>query len=145
MKGFNYYQDRSNEWRWRLLDGNNKIVADSAEGYRDKADCSKGASLFQTLGPTAPERKAEKNDTKGQGPEWEYYEDNDQQWRWRFQAGNNKVIADSAEGYVSEYNVKRAIANVKDLLQELSKAGGGSGGGYTPPAVGGSSGPGRFA
>ena len=152
MKKFEYYQDAKSEWRWSLHDGNNKIVADSGEGYKDKSDCVKGAELFKTLGPPAPERKAEKNDTKGQGPEWEYYQDDAQQWRWRFQAKNNKTLADGSEGYVSEANVKRAIANVKDLLRELSGNNGGTGGnpggnsgGYVPPTNGGSSGPGRFA
>lgn len=149
MKGFQYYQDAIQEWRWRLKDGNNEIVADSGEGYKDRADCVKGSEIFKTLGPPAPERKAEKNDTKGQGPEWEYYEDDTQEWRWRFQAGNNEVLADSSEGYASEANVKRAIANVKALLRELGGGNsgntGGNSGGYTPPTTGGSSGPGRFA
>lgn len=27
------YEDEQGEWRWRLVDGNGRIVADSAEGY----------------------------------------------------------------------------------------------------------------
>jgi uncharacterized protein YegP (UPF0339 family) len=153
MKRFQYYQDNVQEWRWRLQEGNNEIVADSGKGYKEKPDCVKGAELFKTLGPPAPERKADKNDTKGQGPEWEYYKDDAQEWRWRFQAKNNKILADSNEGYVSESNVKRAIANVKALLRELNEnTGGGTGGNtggnsrsFTLPTTGGSSGPGRFA
>jgi uncharacterized protein YegP (UPF0339 family) len=142
MKGFDFYLDTAGEWRWRLKDGNHEIVADSGEGYKQRADCVHGSELFKTLGPDAPEREAQRNDTKGQGREWEYYEDDAQEWRWRFQANNNKVIADGAEGYDSKYNVKRAITNVKALLRELgggtqgggnSSGGGNSGGGYLPP------------
>ena len=144
MKEFEFYRDEAQEWRWRLQDGNNEVVADSGEGYNDKQDCEKSAQLFTTLGPDAPERKVVEPSTVGQGPEWEYYEDQGGEWRWRFQARNNKILADSAEGYESEANVKRAIANVKSLLRELGRSSG-SGSGYLPPVVGGSTGGGRFA
>lgn len=31
------YQDAAGEWRWRAQDGNNELVADSGEGYKDRA------------------------------------------------------------------------------------------------------------
>jgi uncharacterized protein YegP (UPF0339 family) len=144
MKGFNYYQDTANEWRWRLNDGNGKIVADSGEGYKDRKDCEKGAALFTTLGPSAPEHKVSESANSGHGPEWEYYEDRKSEWRWRFQAKNNQILADGSEGYDSEQNVKRAIQNVKALLLEIGKPNNGNGG-YQPPVSGGSGGGGRFA
>lgn len=143
MKGFNYYQDTKKEWRWKLLDGNHEIVADSAEGYNAKSDCEKSAELFKALGPTAPERKAIADDAKGEGPEWEYYEDRAAEWRWRFQARNNKIIADSAEGYATESGVKRAIANVKALLTELAAKD--KQNAFQPSTGSGNSAPGRFA
>jgi len=145
MKGFNFYQDGKQQWRWHLKDSNGEIVADSGEGYEDRKDCEKGAALFTTLGPNAPERKIKEPDTSGNGPEWEYYEDQRGDWRWRFQAKNNKILADSAEGYANEANVRRAIQNVKNLLQEIGKQGANNGGGYIPPVAGGSTGGGRFA
>ena len=36
---FEYYQDASGEWRWRLVARNGRIVADSGEGYSSKAKC----------------------------------------------------------------------------------------------------------
>ncbi|WP_380284572.1 YegP family protein [Hymenobacter rubripertinctus] len=152
MKGFNFFQDSAKEWRWNLKDGNHKIVADSAEGYHHKADCEKGAALFTTLGVEAPERQVTNpaGTDSGPGAEYEYFVDKAGEWRWHFQAQNNKIIADSAEGYVSEHNVKRAITNVRSLLKEVgggsnSGGNGGNGGSYVPPTTGGSSGPGRFA
>lgn len=147
MKGFNFYQDKSLEWRWRLKDGNGAVIADSGEGYNDRKDCEKGAALFTTLGPNAPERKVTESEESGHGPEWEYFEDKAGEWRWRFQAKNNKILADGSEGYASEYNVKRAIQNVKALLREIGNqnSGGNNGGGYIPPSQGGSTGGGRFA
>jgi uncharacterized protein YegP (UPF0339 family) len=31
---FIVYQDKKHEWRWKLTAGNNKTIADSAEGYK---------------------------------------------------------------------------------------------------------------
>lgn len=33
---FEIYQDKKSEFRWRLVAANNKIVADSGEGYQQK-------------------------------------------------------------------------------------------------------------
>ncbi len=147
MKGFNFYQDALKEWRWNLKDGNTETVADSAEGYENRSDCEKGAMLFTTLGPNAPVRKIVEPNSSGGGPEWEYFEDKASEWRWRFQAKNNKTLADGSEGYESESNVKRAIQNVKDLLTEIGRGSNSNGnsGGYIPPVSGGSTGGGRFA
>lgn len=137
MKGFNYYQDSASEWRWRLKDGNHEIVADSGEGYKQKSNCEKGAALFTSLGISAPERKVEKPATtdSGNGAEYEYFAGKDGQWYWHFQANNNEIIADGAEGYASEHNVKRAITNVRSLLKEIGSKEGG-----TPPSTGGGTG-----
>ena len=41
------YKDRSGYWRWSLYASNNRIIADSAEGYANKADCYHGISLVK--------------------------------------------------------------------------------------------------
>lgn len=33
------YRDARYEWRWRLLAGNNRTIADSGEGYQNRVDC----------------------------------------------------------------------------------------------------------
>jgi len=33
------YKDSKNEWRWRKIAPNGKIVGASSEGYKNKADC----------------------------------------------------------------------------------------------------------
>jgi len=37
---FERYQDKVNEWRWRLKAKNGQIIADSSEGYKNLADCN---------------------------------------------------------------------------------------------------------
>jgi uncharacterized protein len=44
---FRVYQDSAGEWRWRLVAGNEQVVADSGEGYRDKQDCLHGIELVK--------------------------------------------------------------------------------------------------
>ncbi|MCA3254482.1 MAG: DUF1508 domain-containing protein [Alphaproteobacteria bacterium] len=39
------YKDAHGQWRWRLRAGNNKVVADSGEGYWNEADCDHGIAL----------------------------------------------------------------------------------------------------
>lgn len=35
---FQIYLDEDGEWRWRLFAANGKILGDSGEGYKNKAD-----------------------------------------------------------------------------------------------------------
>lgn len=37
------YRDQSGEWRWKRLAGNNKVVADSGEGYRRRWSAKRAA------------------------------------------------------------------------------------------------------
>lgn len=36
---FQMYLDKIHEWRWRLVAENGKIIADSAEGYKNFLEC----------------------------------------------------------------------------------------------------------
>jgi uncharacterized protein YegP (UPF0339 family) len=54
-KHFYLYTDEAGEWRWHLRsDGNNKIIADSAEGYSSKAAAIHGAKLVASTATGAP-------------------------------------------------------------------------------------------
>jgi uncharacterized protein len=48
--------------------------------------------------------------------EFEIYKDDQGEFRWRLQDDNNKIIADSAEGYTRKESVENAIPNVKDAV-----------------------------
>ncbi len=50
---FTIFKDKDGDYRWNLKAGNGKIVADSAEGYKNKADCEHGISLVKSAA-TAP-------------------------------------------------------------------------------------------
>jgi uncharacterized protein YegP (UPF0339 family) len=44
------------------------------------------------------------------------YEDGQGEWRWRVRAGNNRIVADSAEGYVNRHGAMRAAEALLGLL-----------------------------
>lgn len=48
--------------------------------------------------------------------EFEIYKDDKDEFRWRLQDDNNRIIADSAEGYTRKDSVMDAIPNVKDAV-----------------------------
>ncbi len=50
------YKDRAGHWRWQLTAGNNRILADSGEGYFNEGDCD-AAIAFVKSSKDAPVRK----------------------------------------------------------------------------------------
>lgn len=42
---FEIYQDTAKKWRWCLWSANNRIIADSGEGYESEESCRRGISL----------------------------------------------------------------------------------------------------
>ena len=42
---YHLYKDTAGYWRWRLYAANNRKIADSGEGYWNKADCQHGIDL----------------------------------------------------------------------------------------------------
>jgi uncharacterized protein YegP (UPF0339 family) len=41
------YKDSSGQWRWQLHAANNRIIADSGEGYHNKQDCLHAIDLVK--------------------------------------------------------------------------------------------------
>ena len=48
------------------------------------------------------------------------YQDKTGAWRWRFVAANGRIMADSGEGYCSEFNANRAIRRFRDLVRGIA-------------------------
>jgi uncharacterized protein len=55
---FSLYRDRANQWRWTLYAANNKKIADSGEGYHNKADAQHGIDLVKGTNYATPVREA---------------------------------------------------------------------------------------
>lgn len=48
---FEKYRDMSRQWRWRLIAGNGRIIANSGESYHNEADCDHAIALVKGSGP----------------------------------------------------------------------------------------------
>ena len=44
---FEVYEDSEGQWRWRLIAGNGRVVADSAEGYARKRNAVRAAQAVR--------------------------------------------------------------------------------------------------
>lgn len=47
MPKFKEYKDKNGEWRWNIVAGNNRIIACSAEGYKNYGDLQKAIALVR--------------------------------------------------------------------------------------------------
>ena len=45
---YKIFKDKTGEFRWRLVADNGKTIADSGEGYNNKADCLRGIDLVKS-------------------------------------------------------------------------------------------------
>ena len=109
------HSTENNEFFWTLVATNGEPVAWSGETYTTKPPCLSGRALFQAQAPTAAT-----NDLTVAGArpragahEFEVYLDAAREYRWRFQAANNKIVATSGEGYTHKRDGLDGIALCK--------------------------------
>jgi len=51
---FEVYQDRGDEWRWRLVHDNGNVMADGGEGYASRQKCEQGIESVKENAADAP-------------------------------------------------------------------------------------------
>jgi uncharacterized protein len=98
---FELYQGKDDQYRWRLKAANGAILATGGQGYKAKGDAKNGIASVQ---------KAAANPKAN----FEYYEDNKKEHRWRLKATNGQVIASSSEGYKAKADAEKAVATIKE-------------------------------
>lgn len=47
MLTYNIRRDATGQWRWRLRAANGRIIAESGEGYHNRADCEAAIALVK--------------------------------------------------------------------------------------------------
>jgi uncharacterized protein YegP (UPF0339 family) len=90
---FEVYQDKREEWRWRQMSADGKVVGAATEGYKAKSDCEANMK-----------RGAKASD------KWEFYTDKRGQHRWRQKASNGQVVGAGPSGYKTEAEAKAGAA-----------------------------------
>jgi len=98
---FEIYQDAAKEFRWRLKAGNGETLATAGQGYKAKADCTKGVDRI-------------KDEAGSDKVKFETYQDNAKEYRWRCKAANGQVVASSSQGYKAKADCEHAV----DLIQK---------------------------
>jgi uncharacterized protein YegP (UPF0339 family) len=126
---FELYEDRGEQWRWRLRHRNGNVIADSGEGYTRKHNAKKGMASVRrnALGASLLEIASEPDEVPEEAleaapiipeiadeskAEFELYKDNDGKHRWRLVHDNGNIIADSGEGYSSKQKARQGIESV---------------------------------
>jgi uncharacterized protein YegP (UPF0339 family) len=97
---FEIYKGKKEEFRWRLKAANGAVLATGGQGYKAKADAKNGIASVQKA---AGDAKAN----------FEFYEDKQQEHRWRLKAANGQTIASASEGYKAKADAEKALESVK--------------------------------
>ena len=95
---FEVYTDAKDEFRWRLLDGDGKNVANSGQGYDKKASCTKMVDNF----------KADISKYK-----FETYEDAKKETRFKLMAKNGNQVGASTGSYKTKSDAEAAIKAIE--------------------------------
>ena len=53
MAAFTIYRDKAGEFRWRLEGSNDRIIAESPEGYKNRSDCRDEVDRVRRDAPVA--------------------------------------------------------------------------------------------
>lgn len=102
---FEIYADKGEEFRWRMKDTNGTTVATSGQGYKAKADCKKMVENF-------------KDDISKY--EFELYEDNKKETRFRMKAKNGNVVGSSSSGYKTKADAEKAVGAIKKGVKDAT-------------------------
>ena len=100
---FEIYRDSAGEWRWRLVHRNGNILASASESYTRRRDAKRALDSVR-------DQEVDGDD------QFEVYEDNRGEFRWRFRARNDEILATSGEGYAA----RSAADDAVDRMQRLA-------------------------
>ena len=87
-----FYQDNGGDWRWRRTATNGQIVGAASEGFSSEESAKRNACLVGCEG----EFGEYENDN------WEFYETDSGEHRWRLTASNGQNVCSASEGYSSK-------------------------------------------
>ncbi|MGB9965853.1 DUF1508 domain-containing protein [Halobacterium hubeiense] len=100
---FELFRDVAGEWRWRLVHQNGNVLADGGEGYSRRRDARRAVDRLQDRVPDA---------------EFDVYEDDAGEYRWRLRAANGNLVADSGEGYTRRGEAEDAVERVREYAPD---------------------------
>ncbi len=115
-KGFEIFEDKSGQWRWRLRAANDELVAMSEEGFASKASVVRALGVVRKNVAAAEDHLELTADDATEGKTakgFEIFEDRSGQWRWRLRAANGELLAIPEQGFASKAGVVKALDVVR--------------------------------
>ena len=130
---FELYEDRGGAWRWRLRHQDGTVLAASNGGYKDSHDAQNELERVRrnALGATLLLVESEEDlpeegsvdgfvfpdDAEGQSQaDFELYEDEGGEYRWRLRHENGNIIAGCGEGYATRSGAEHAIDRIRGYV-----------------------------
>ena len=101
---FQQYETDHGEWRWRLIDEDGNVMADSGEGYESR---EAAGDAMRTLKEHAPDADVLEIETAA----FELFEDDDG-WGWRLIDAGGRMVAESAAAHPSRAAARDAMAHL---------------------------------
>ena len=122
---FQMYEDRSGEWRWRLVHRNGNIVATGGEGYASDRNARRGmrsvkrnalgADVFWDRTETEPEPEPDPVAEESRAT-FELFVDEAGEDRWRLRHDNGEIVAAAARGFSSTSGARGGIESVRTYV-----------------------------
>ena len=106
---FQIYEAEGGAWRWRLIDEDGNVMADSGQGEYESKDDAMNAMV--TLQENAPDAEHLEIETAA----FELFQD-DAGWGWRLVDDIGETIADSATRHENEEGARQAMESLIDSV-----------------------------
>ncbi|RQG90148.1 DUF1508 domain-containing protein [Natrarchaeobius halalkaliphilus] len=107
---FQVYEADSGEWRWRLIDEDGNVLADSGAEHTSR---NEAAEAMMTLKEQAPEAELLEIETAA----FELFVDEDDEWGWRLIDEGGKLVAEDPATHPTREAAKAAMDRVLEHLE----------------------------
>ncbi|QLK27157.1 DUF1508 domain-containing protein [Natrinema zhouii] len=106
---FQVYEADSGEWRWRLIDEDGNVLADSGEEHTSRGDA---AEAMMTLKEQAPNAELLEIDTAA----FELFVNEDDEWGWRLIDEAGKLVAEDPATHPTRGAARQAMNRLLEHL-----------------------------
>ncbi|WP_222917770.1 DUF1508 domain-containing protein [Natrinema sp. SYSU A 869] len=106
---FQVYEADSGEWRWRLIDEDGNVLADSGEEHTSRREA---AEAMMTLKEQAPDAELLEIETAA----FELFVDEDDEWGWRLIDEAGKLVAEDPATHPTRGAARQAMNRLLEYL-----------------------------